>query len=271
MRLYNKMSDKRDDIVFAANKYLADATIFQSDWSRQQNHLLGLPKRRFETVIVNAPEPTVFNRKGKIPFSTQRRVRLIATSWSQNWKKGFDVYQWLDENLDFSKYEMLFVGRTPVEFKNIKHIPLLNSEQLAGELKKSDIFITASQKDPCSNSLIEALHCGLPAVGLRDGGHPEIISNCGETFIEADEIPDLLEKIIKNYHKYQTNIRNPSMEEVGKQYYDFMTHLYRQVQSGKQKSKSFSWMGYIIVQTAVYRWRLSERIDGIVGRFRREK
>jgi glycosyltransferase involved in cell wall biosynthesis len=271
MRLYNKMSDKRDNIVFAANKYLADATVFQSTWSQQQNHLLGLPKRRFETVIVNAPEPTVFNRKGKIPFSTQRRVRLIATSWSPNWNKGFRVYQWLDENLDFSKYEMLFVGRTPVEFKNIKHIPLLNSEQLAGELKKSDIFITASQKDPCSNSLIEALHCGLPAVGLRDGGHPEIISDCGETFIEADEIPELLEKIAKNYAEYQTSICYPSISEVAKQYCDFVSQVYQNIQNKKSKVKSFGWISYARIMATICRWKLSEHVAGVISNIRKSR
>lgn len=271
MRLYNKMSDKRDDIVFAANKYLADATIFQSDWSRQQNHLLGLSKCRFETVVVNAPEPMIFNRRGKIPFSTQRRVRLIATSWSQNWKKGFDVYQWLDDNLDFDRYEMTFVGRSSVKFKNIRHISPVNSEQLSERLKNSDIFIIASQKDPCSNSLIEALHCGLPAIGLRDGGHPQIIGQGGETFSKPDEIPALLEKITKNYHKYQINIRNPSMEEVGKQYYDFMTDVYEQIQSGKQKLKPFGQMGYFRIQTAIFLWKLSERISGITAKFTRKK
>jgi hypothetical protein len=111
----------------------------------------------------------------------------------------------------------------------------------------------------------------LPTVGPDQSSNPELIGRGGETFSRPAEIPDLLEKITKNYHKYQTDIHNPSMEDVGKRYYDFMTHLCHQVQSSKQKSKSFNWMDYIIVQTAVYRWRLSERVDGIVGKFRREK
>ena len=264
MRLYNKIGDKRDDVVFIANKYLADAAIFQSTWSQEQNHLLGLHQNSFETIITNAPEPAIFNREGKVPFSRERKTRLIATSWSANWNKGFKIYQWLDEHLDFSKYEMVFIGNSPVEFKNIQHIPPLNSQVLAKELKRSNIFITASQKDPCSNSLIEALHCGLPAIVLRDGGHPQIINEAGETFTKPDEIPDLLEKVTKNYHKYQINICNPSMEKVGKQYYDFMS----QVQSGKQKTKSFTLLDYIIVQTTIYRWRLSERISSSIGKFK---
>jgi glycosyltransferase involved in cell wall biosynthesis len=259
IRLYSRPSDRRDNVVFAANRYLTDATVFQSTWSQQQNHLLGLPKRKFETVIVNAPEPTIFNRKGKIPFSTQRRVRLIATSWSPNWKKGFDVYQWLDENLDFNKYEMVFVGKSPLQFKNIRNISPLSSKDIAEKLKESDIFIFASPIEACSNSLLEALHCGLPAVGPHQSSTPELIGRGGETFSKPAEIPDLLEKITKNYCEYQANIHNPLMKDVGKRYYDFMSR----VVSDKEKTTSFTWTDRIRVQAAVVTWKLSERINNI--------
>jgi glycosyltransferase involved in cell wall biosynthesis len=267
MRLYNKMSDKRDDIVFTANKYLADATVFQSTWSRQQNHRLGLHQKSFETTIPNAPEPTIFNRMGKIPFSTQRKVRLIATSWSQNWKKGFEVYQWLDENLDFNKYEMFFVGRSPIQFKNIRSVSPLSNKDIAEKLKESNIFIFASPIEACSNSLLEALHCGLPAVGPDQSSTPELIGRAGETFSKPDEIPFLLEKITADYHGYQANIKNPSMEKVGKRYYDFIT----EVQTSKQKMKSYGWMGYIRVRAEILKWKLSERIGNLIGRSGEQK
>jgi glycosyltransferase involved in cell wall biosynthesis len=265
--LYSRANDKRDNVVFTANRYLADATVFQSAWSRQQNHRLGLPQKSFEMVIPNAPEPALFNRNGKIPLSTQRRVRLIATSWSPNWKKGFDVYHWLDENLNFNKYEMFFVGKSPVQFKNIRSVSPLSSREIAVKLKESDIFIFASPVEACSNSLLEALHCGLPAVGPDQSSTPELIGRGGETFSKPSEIPDLLEKITKNYHEYQTSIHNPPMENVGKQYYDFMTR----VESGKEKTKSFAWTDRIRVQAAVFGWKFSEQISNIAGTFKPSK
>lgn len=271
MKLYNIGSDRRDDIVYVANKYLADATIFQSRWSQTQNHTLGLPGTPFETIICNAPDPSIFNRERRIEFSTNRKVRLIATSWSDNWNKGFDVYQWLDEHLDFDKYEMVFVGKSPIQFKNFRNIPPLNSKDIAGKLKENDIFIFASPIEACSNSLLEALHCGLPAVGPNQSSTPELIGMGGETFSSSTEIPDLLEKITKNYHEYQANIHNPSIENVGVLYYDFMTGLHSQVQSGKQRPKQFSWVDYFIVRTVFYRWILSERVNGIVSSFRKGK
>jgi glycosyltransferase involved in cell wall biosynthesis len=261
IRLYSRPNDRRDNVVFAANRYLADATVFQSEWSRQQNRLLGLSKHTFETVIVNAPEPTVFNREGKTPFSTQRRARLIATSWSPNWKKGFEVYQWLDENLDFNKYEMFFIGKSPIQFKNVRHICPLTSGDIAGKLKESDIFIFASPIEACSNSLLEALHCGLPAVGPDKSSTPELIGRGGETFSKPNEIPALLDKITADYHSYQANICNPSMEEVGKRYYDFMAR----VQSAGERTESFGWVDSVRLRAAVARWRFSERLGNIAA------
>ncbi len=262
MRLYNKLSDKRDLIAYLANKYLADATIFQSEWSREQNYNLGLHENISETTISNTSDPSIFNRNGKVEFSTQRKIRLIATSWSRNFNRGFKIYKWLDEHLDYNKYQMVFIGNSPVAFNNIQHIHPLQSEELTKHLKECDIFITAAQKDPCSNALIEALHCGLPAVCLRDGGHPQIIGKGGETFTRGEEIPALLEKIIQNYHEYQANIAVPSIEEVGRQYYDFMTEVYNKVQSGRQKNKSFGLMDYIAVHTQLAYLRLC----GFIGR-----
>lgn len=263
MKLYNRLTDKRDNIVYLANKYLAEATVFQSAWSQQKNLDLGMSKNLFETVISNAPDPSIFNSDGKIDSSTERKTRLIATSWSANWNKGFEVYQWLDQHLDFEKYEMVFVGRSPVEFKNIKNISPLTSENVAKKLKENDIFITASQKDPCSNSLIESLHCGLPTIGLKDGGHPQIIGNGGETFTKPEEIPALLEKIVKTYTTYQANINNPSIEEVGEQYYDFVAQTYIRVQEDSTKHKSFKWFDYakFVIITVCY--KLLDRLSRI--------
>ncbi len=225
IRLYSEMSDKRDHIINLTNKYIADATIFQSEWSRKQNLDLGLKQNKFEAVISNAPDNSIFNTNEKSEFRKFGKIKIIATSWSSWYKKGFDIYKWLDQNLDNSKYEMTFCGNSPVKFENIKHIKPLPSNLLAKQLKKHDIYITASQKDPCSNSLIEALHCGLPAIVLNDGGHNEIIKEAGEIFNKKEEIILLLDKISKNYDNYIRKITNPDIEKISENYLLFFKKL----------------------------------------------
>jgi glycosyltransferase involved in cell wall biosynthesis len=267
IRLYNKESDRRDFVTNIANHLVAEATIFQSGWSKNENHRLGLKKNKFETVITNAPDQTIFNRQEKEAFSTGRKMRLIAASWSPNWNKGFRVYQWLDENLDFDKYEMIFIGNSPISFKNITHKPPLNSVEMARELKKNDVFIFASPIEACSNSLLEALHCGLPVIATNSSSNPELVAKAGEVFDQPDEIPQLLDKIANRYADYQAAISMPSADEVGKQYYDFISYVYRQLQNSATELKRFGWPGYIRVMATIYRWKLAERMSTTVGRF----
>ena len=263
IRLYNVMSDKRDLLTNTANKILADATVFQSSWSKQQNYQLGLKPNNFETIIMNAPDPDIFNRQDKVPFATDRKVRLIATSWSSNWKKGFDVYKWIDENMDFTHYEMVFVGNSPVQFKNIKHIPPLTSPDLAQELKKSDIFITASRIECCSNSLIEALHCGLPVIAPNRSSYPEIIGKAGMLFERPEEIPAKLELIVENYEQYQKNINLPTIEEVGAMYYNFFESIYRKVKNGEYRPKKLKRLDFVKIQSTLFYWQLSNKFNSL--------
>lgn len=251
-RLYNKPSDRRDTITYTTNEHLADATIYQSEWSRRVNLEMGLQQNLYETIITNATNNDLFNKEGKIEFSTNRKIKIIASSWSSNINKGFETYQYLDDNLDFSKYEMTFVGNSPVKFKNIKMIEPKASKELAQLLKQHDIYITASKKESCSNSLIEALACGLPALCYNDGGHPETLKNCGYLFSEPHEISGLLEKVADNYSTFQNAIKLKSIKEVAKEYADF----FEKVLADSNKSrKHLTISGRFKIETALWKYQ----------------
>ena len=220
-----------DRVIYRFARVVADGTVFQSGWSRDANLDAGMRPRGGHTTIINAPDPELFSRDGKQPFDNGRRTRLIATSWSPNRRKGFDFYEWLDSNLDFERYEMSFIGNSPVRFANIRLVPPLDSRALAAELKAHDIYLTGSRFDPCSNSLLEALHCGLPAVAVRHGGHPEIIGGGGETFEEFGEAPGLLERIVSAYAGYQDRIAVRTLSEVVDAYLEFMRSVRDRVSS----------------------------------------
>ena len=187
------MSDPRDHIVYNLNSKVADGTVFQTDWSYQRNLLLGMKPTKKHSIIQNACDFDIFFRKD--PKNKRDKIRIISTSWSNNISKGFNTYKYLDDHLDFNKYEYVFAGNSPFEFKNIKKLGALDSENLAKELRSSDIYVTASKNDPCSNSLIEAISCGLICYALESGGHPEILNNNDFLFKDDDSILEILNKI----------------------------------------------------------------------------
>ncbi|NOZ35174.1 MAG: glycosyltransferase family 4 protein [Chlorobi bacterium] len=246
-----------DKLIYTFNDKIADASVFQSNWSKQKNLELGIKNKQFETIILNSPNPDIFNTKGKIRFDKNRKPKIIASSWAANMNKGFNTYQFLDENLNFSKYEMTFCGNSPVKFQNIKHIKPLQSKKLAEILKEHDIYITASKSDPCSNALIEAMHCGLPAIGLNDGGHPEIIGKGGLIFNNKNEIPGIINKIKIDYKKYTENINLPNMNETGNNYFNFINTVFQQ----KKETDKLNVLDIFKIDLQILRYKILRKIQ----------
>lgn len=243
--------------IYELNNLIADGTVFQSEWSKRKNCLLNFKKTTLQMVIMNASDGEIFfpNLEKRFNLEKKEKIRLVASSWSPNYNKGFDLYKFLDENLDFNHYSMKFIGNSPILFKNIEMIKPVKSNDLANILRESDIYITGSKNDPCSNSLIEALSCGLPCVALNDGGHPEIIKEGGETFNTFD---DCLKKILlveNNYEHYKNNIQIPNIESISDLYIKFLQKILSLRSSKKYKGKRLRKIDY-------YKFRLKYNLFG---------
>jgi len=259
-----------DEITYMFNKFCADGTIFQSNWCRTKNFELGMRKNKFGTIIMNAPDPEIFYPpKNKV--RGEGKIKLIATSWAPNLRKGFDIYKYLDGNLDFNRYEMTFVGRSPIKFERVKYVPPQPSERLAEILRKHDIFIIASINDPCSNALIEALHCGLPVVARNDGGHPEIVSEAGGLFEDEGDVLDAIDKVAQNYEYYRDRIKMLTIEDIGKRYYEFADRIYRDYLSGKYRPKQVNKTELMKIKAKAIKWKVVNKIETGKGLLRREK
>lgn len=202
-------------VVFA--NLFVDLIIFQSNWSYIKAKELGLWKSKKYAVILNAVDPNVFYKK-EFNQNSGAKIKLVYSSWSANMKKGFSYLKFLDENLDFSKYEMTFIGNSPFEFKNIKHIKALPSDELAAKLRESDIFLSPVEDDACSNALLEGLASGLPAVALDSGGNKELVKSGGEMFVNKDDILNAIDKVAENLKYYYDNIKVKDIDEITKEY-----------------------------------------------------
>jgi glycosyltransferase involved in cell wall biosynthesis len=216
--VYRGFDDGTDRRIAAINE-LADTTILQSQYSLDKHRELGLELRN-PMVIHNTVDPAIFHAPTE--RAAHERIRVIATSWSDNPRKGADVLRWLDANLDFDTYEVTFAGRTQETFARIHVVGPVASEQLADLLREHDVFLAASRDDPCSNALLEGLACGLPAVFLRSGGHPELVGDAGVGFDAAEEVPVALERLKAELEHRRAAIRVPALSEVADRYLELL-------------------------------------------------
>jgi len=207
-----------DKLVIDCANTIADSVIFQSHWSHQESVRLGFANSQY-TIIGNAADPNLFYPK-KSTVQLNQKVRLVAASWSSNQNKGFDIFQYLDDQLDFEKFEMTFIGNTPVAFKNIQVIEPLHTSQLAQVLRQHDIFITGTKDDACSNSISEALSSGLPVVALKSGGNEEIMAQHGALFTSQRDVLSAINTITQDLETYRSRISIPTLSAIADQYVD---------------------------------------------------
>lgn len=230
-----------DSAIIEFNRIMADGTVFQTSWSRSRNIMLGMAPPSIFSTIPNAPDSEIFfppNPKPTLPDGG--KIRVIASSWSDNPRKGVAAYQWLDRHLDVSKIDFTFVGRLKANLERLKVKGPFDSRELADELRRHHIYLSASIQEPCSNALLEAMHCGLPVIGFADGGTPELIGKGGLTFSEPHEILECIEHIRENYENYQGNVLPPSLGDVVSSYIQFIFDVLNEAPlSPKQESLNY--------------------------------
>jgi len=219
--VYRGWDDGTDSRIQQINEEFADATIFQSQYSLQKHRELGLTFKS-PCVIMNAVDPRIFHSYGRIAFDRRRKIRLFSSSWSDNPNKGAAIYKWLEEHLNWEQFEYTFVGRSPIRFERIRMMPPVTTEEVAHLFRQHDIYITGSRNEACSNSVLEALSCGLPVVYINSGSNPEIVGEAGEGFSSEEEIPGLLDRVVKDYENYQAKISIPTLSEVAERYLTVM-------------------------------------------------
>jgi glycosyltransferase involved in cell wall biosynthesis len=211
--LYRGFDDGTDARVAALNARLADRTLAISQATIDMYRRIGV-ELVDPRVVHNPVDPAIFHADGRTPFDRGRKTRLICASWSDNPRKGGPTYSWLETQLDWSRYELTFVGNSSTPFERIRHIPALPSVELAALLREHDIFVSATEDDAYSNALVEALSCGLPALYLDSGGSAEAVKGGGLAFTEREQIPELLERLVDEYEARQAAIDLPTLDEI---------------------------------------------------------
>ena len=220
--VYRGFDDGTDALIVRINDELADATIFQSQWSLDKHRQLGVELRN-PVVVHNAVDPAIFHPPAKQEPIAGRRLRVVATSWSSNPRKGAGILAQLDREHDPARVEVTFVGNTDARFEQIRRIPAVPSRELADILRAHHVYVAASRDDPCSNALLEGLSCGLPAAYLRSGGHPELVGEGGIGYADAAELPGVLERLRGELDERRAAIRVPALADVARRYLEVLS------------------------------------------------
>ena len=203
-----RKNTKHMNILLKAANYFADHTVFISSWLKTLDIY---HKNKSSSLILNGADETIFNDFNNIAWNKEEKLRLVTHHWSGNVMKGFDIYERIDNMISAKKWneriEFTYIGNLPknFNFKNSNHIKPINGVELARELSKHHVYITASRNEPAGMHHIEGILCGLPIVYKNSGAIPEYCKDFGISFEDKDFVK-ALELMMKEYNYFKSKI-----------------------------------------------------------------
>ncbi len=214
-----KGTDFVDGRLCRANE-VADFTVFISDWLKDYFVSRWFDPNRPHKVIRNGADDKIFCPKINCSGIGGSNFGIITHHWSDNWMKGFKVYQEVDRMIaagELAGFSLTVVGHWPKEihWRSAKTYPPVYGKKLADLLRASHIYLTASLWEPCGMHHIEGAQCGLPLVYHEDGGGiVEFGRYYGIGF--RDDVKKALQEARDNYAELKKKVINlaPSGREM---------------------------------------------------------
>ncbi|HEY8899986.1 MAG TPA: hypothetical protein VIM61_06205 [Chthoniobacterales bacterium] len=163
-----------DDLLRRTNA-LADHTVFISQWLKEYFVERWYDPALPHEIIYNGADSRVYHPIGNHLPGPGETVRIVTHHWSDNWLKGYDIYQRLDELIaagELPGVAFRVIGRWPKEitWKATETFGPMVGAPLAAKLRECHLYLTASRWEPCGMHHVEGAQCGLPLVYHEDGG-----------------------------------------------------------------------------------------------------
>jgi glycosyltransferase involved in cell wall biosynthesis len=163
------------DAYLAVSNEVASHTVFVSEWLRDHHAKKWFDATKPHSVIEAGADPAVFHPLGNCPPGSGDPLRIVTHHWSDNWSKGFDVYQEIDELIASGAvkgFELWIIGRWPKEliWKSARTHAPASGRELAALLRQCHLYVSASRFEPGAMHPVEGLQCGLPLIAHPDSG-----------------------------------------------------------------------------------------------------
>ncbi|MBN1256392.1 MAG: glycosyltransferase family 4 protein [Planctomycetes bacterium] len=164
----------KHDKIIALNR-LTDLTIYQSQFVFENVHPFLNPEKY--KIIHNGGDPKLFHP------AQQAGGYIGHVSWGIDTKKRLDLLHAFI--IKHPEEKFLLVGRHQehdLDFRGLANVTLAGEakrKKLPAYYQKMKLLYFPSEKDPCPNTVIEAILSGVPVCYNPDGGTVELVRDCG--------------------------------------------------------------------------------------------
>lgn len=233
---------------------LADYVVYQSEFCRRSaTHFLGVEAKRYE-IIFNPVDTSIFSPKAR----PEGDWRLLAAGTSHNFyrtqsaidclailrSRGCAAHLTITGEMKWSGGEAQV--REYVRSKGLEGAitfrPAFTRDQAPDVYRDAHVLLHPKDKDPCPTVPIEAMACGIPVVGSRSGGMPELVPACCGRLVEVEEswvqdhapdpgkMADGVEEVMADYATFSQAARDHAVQAFDeKQWLDRHEVIFRKV------------------------------------------
>lgn len=235
--------------------YNSIGVIYQSNFSKKLAESILKIKSHKSKIIINGTDLDTFNPEGdnlRDSFNIPKDALVFISSakWRPR-KRLNDMVNIFKEFKNLYKKETYFIvlgNEHKKNSDNIIYVPLQPNEHLPKYLRTADIYLFLGWLDPCPNSVVEAIACGLPTICTNTGGTLEIVEQTsGGIVVQADKdfkfinvnlqkppLPnyDLILKAMfemsnnLDFYKKKINKKSIDINYTAKSYYEFLEYCY---------------------------------------------
>lgn len=246
---------KRNSIVFVAcSKWLGDRA--RQSKLLEGHQVVSIPN----TINLHVFHPNDKQKaRQSLGLPVEGRLILFVSQRITDKRKGMDYFieacqQLIEKRTDIQQHTAVvilgghseeFVGKLPLTVHPLGYIS--DEQKILDVYNAADVFVLPSLEDNLPNTIMEAMACGLPCVGFRSGGIPEMIDHRKNGYLaEYKNASDLAQGIDwvlweSNYEELQHEAVNKvsncwSQQSVALQYIE----IYRQALEKKRAASSIN-------------------------------
>ena len=206
--IYNSRLEFLHKIYLPVTKYIwknAKSVVAVTN-SLKQTALQTNPQQSI-SVIPNGIDIKIFSPNANIEAGDEKKFRLITVSRLIKRKGVQDVLKALSE-IDDNHITLTIIGEGNYEneLKNMSNKLGLNGRvkfmgfcprnDIPSYFWQSDAFILLSLAEAFGNVVAEAMACGLPIIGAKQGGIPDLVSDENGILVQPEDIEQIKSAII---------------------------------------------------------------------------
>lgn len=242
--------------LFIQASAYSDHVVYIASWLKPLMERSGMEKNRPSSIILNGADENIFNAVSKENWDGTEKMKIVTHHWGGNQIKGHDIYKRLDDLLEKeefkNKFKFTFIGNYPpdIKYKNTELIAPLSGKELAQELKKHHIYVTASRNEPAGMHHIEGAMCGLPLLYINSGALPEYCDGYGIEFNEKN-FEEKLDEMRNNYKFWLEKIKgyDKTAQKMSERYFKLISELYgRKEEFSSEEGKLAVFLRYIFIK-----------------------